>query len=154
MVAACGGEVVRWSLRFCSCCSLAPTVLPRSSPPFSPSFSQTPSMVVPLREGADRPTANSLALRLSRLSLSQLLHNQGGVVVRERLVKGDSVRPITSSGVLHTQCLEYAPRRCLVCLCAGCLFWRVALSSIFLSERLFITTKSPCMKRPTYHLVI
>lgn len=53
---------------------------------------QTPSMVVPLREGADRASATSLALRLSRLSLSQLLHNKGGIVVRERLVKGDSVR--------------------------------------------------------------
>eukprot|EP00903_Cladosiphon_okamuranus_P015157 g14015.t1 len=51
---------------------------------------KTPSMVVPLRDGADRPTANAVALRLSRLSLSQLLHNNGGVVVRERLVKGDS----------------------------------------------------------------
>ncbi|CAM9657713.1 unnamed protein product, partial [Hapterophycus canaliculatus] len=53
---------------------------------------KTPSMVVPLREGADRAAAASLALRLSRLSLSQLLHNHGGVVVRERVVKGDTVR--------------------------------------------------------------
>lgn len=49
-------------------------------------------MVVPLREGADRPVARSLALRLSRLPLSQLLDNRGGIVVRERLVKGDTVR--------------------------------------------------------------
>ncbi|CAN0252164.1 unnamed protein product, partial [Ectocarpus sp. 12 AP-2014] len=50
---------------------------------------KTPSMVVPLHEGADRPAAKSLALRLSRLPLSQLLDNRGGIVVRERLVKGD-----------------------------------------------------------------
>lgn len=55
-------------------------------------------MVVPLRESVDRATANSLALRLSRLSLSELLHNKGGVIVRERLVKGDSVRAIFSWG--------------------------------------------------------
>lgn len=69
---------------------------------------QTPSMVVPLREGADRPTANSLALRLSRLSLSQLLHNNGGVVVRERLVKGDSVRATFCFSIawLHVRPLE------------------------------------------------
>ncbi|CAM9890621.1 unnamed protein product, partial [Laminaria digitata] len=53
---------------------------------------KTPSMVVPLRNGASREAANSLALRLSRLSLSLLLHNKGGIVVRERLVKGDTVR--------------------------------------------------------------
>lgn len=49
-------------------------------------------MVVPLRDGASREAANTLALRLSRLSLSLLLHNKGGIVVRERLVKGDTVR--------------------------------------------------------------
>lgn len=49
-------------------------------------------MQVPLREGASRDEADALALRLSRLSLTQLLHNRGGIVVRERLVKGDTVR--------------------------------------------------------------
>lgn len=49
-------------------------------------------MVVPLRDGASREEANSLALRLSRLPLSLLLHNKGGIVVHERLVKGDTVR--------------------------------------------------------------
>lgn len=63
-------------------------------------------MVVPLREGTDRPTANSLALRLSRLSLSQLLHNKGGVVVRERLVKGDSVRPQVCWEFMETRALS------------------------------------------------
>lgn len=55
-------------------------------------MTQTPSMVVPLREGTPRASADSLALKLSRLSLSQLLHNKEGIVVRERLVKGDTVR--------------------------------------------------------------
>ena len=52
---------------------------------------QTPSTVVPLRKGTSMEEAESLALRLSRLSLSMLLHNREGVVVRERLVKGTTV---------------------------------------------------------------
>lgn len=51
-------------------------------------------MAVPLREGAARSEADALALRLSRLPLSELLHNKGGIVVRERLVKGETVRNI------------------------------------------------------------
>lgn len=47
--------------------------------------------MVPLREGTSREEADSLALRLSRLSLSMLLDNKDGVVVRERLIKGNAV---------------------------------------------------------------
>lgn len=53
---------------------------------------QTPSTSVPVREGVEKAEADRLALRLSRLSLSQLLHNKGGIVVRERIVKGETVR--------------------------------------------------------------
>ena len=52
---------------------------------------QTPSTVVPLRAGTSMEEADGLALRLSRLSISMLLHNREGVVVRERLVKGTTV---------------------------------------------------------------
>lgn len=55
------------------------------------STTQTPSTTVPLREGAARETADSLALKLSRLSLNQLLSNTNGVTVKERIVKGESV---------------------------------------------------------------
>ncbi|CAM9582285.1 unnamed protein product, partial [Sphacelaria rigidula] len=51
---------------------------------------KTPSTSVPVREGVDKAEADRLALRLSRLSLSQLLHNKGGIVVRERIVKGET----------------------------------------------------------------
>lgn len=53
---------------------------------------QTPSIAVPVREGTSKGDADRLTLRLSRLSLSQLLHNKGGVTVRESIVKGDTVR--------------------------------------------------------------
>lgn len=66
------------------------TLHPDWAPHFSV-FSQTPSTVVPLREGTSREEADSLALRLSRLSLAMLLDNKGGVVVRERLIKGNAV---------------------------------------------------------------
>lgn len=94
-------------------CPLTPNALARVCP-LCLLLLQTPSMVVPLRESADRATANSLALRLSRLSLSQLLHNNGGVVVRERLVKGDSVRALF--GYRKHACLGRVPLDVLCCV--------------------------------------
>ncbi|CAM9096689.1 unnamed protein product [Phaeothamnion confervicola] len=49
---------------------------------------KTPSMTLPFADGVARPAAEALARQLMRLSFSDLLLNEGGVVVTERVCEG------------------------------------------------------------------
>ncbi|CAM9670075.1 unnamed protein product [Chrysoparadoxa australica] len=49
---------------------------------------KTPSMTVPLMKGSTMAEAKTLALHLSKLQLSELLDNKGGIKVKENIVRG------------------------------------------------------------------
>ncbi|CAM9856614.1 unnamed protein product, partial [Discosporangium mesarthrocarpum] len=51
---------------------------------------KTPTMTVPLRDGVALEAGEALARKLTRLTLGEILHNKEGIVIREKIVKGDS----------------------------------------------------------------